>query len=149
MHFIQTSVLHWFSRCVSGNSCWTCTKIRGFKKKQKTLSSFASRSNSGFCLDERHACGAWAGLQMSTVHSYRFVYLHQFHQQLEETQLLIWVEAAASVALVVYWTSCSLNPWELSCIVIFCYRGVGDNQISVSRDQRDSICVVYIRNNPI
>lgn len=116
-------------------------------KEKTTLSSSASRSNLGFWLDEQHACGAWVGLQMSTVHSLFFFLYYQFlNQQLEETQLLIWVEAAASVALVevlivVYWTSCSLNPWVLSCIVIFCCRRVGNNQISVSRDQRESICV--------
>lgn len=77
------------------------------------------------------------------------------NQQLEETQLLLWVEAAARVALVevlivVYRTSRSWNPWLLSCIVIFCCRRVGDNQISVSRDQRERALVfISIRNNLI
>ena len=46
---------HWFTVCVSGNSCCTCIKQGMF------LIFLPSRSNSSSCFDEQHACAAGAG----------------------------------------------------------------------------------------
>lgn len=66
---------------------------------------------------------------MSSVHSYMlwFLFTNLLIRYQKKSQLLIWVEAAAGVALVellivVYWTPRSFRPRVLSCIVIFCCR---------------------------
>lgn len=66
---------------------------------------------------------------MSSVHSHMlwFLFTSLLIRNQKKSQLLIWVEAAASVALVdllpvVYWTPCSFKLRVLGCVVIFCCR---------------------------
>lgn len=93
---------HWFffpNLCQWEQLLDSYLKKRHLKKKtkqknnpKKRLSS-ASRSNPGFCLDERHACGAWAGLQMSSAHYFILLFLFTNFLILNR-KLFIWVKAA-------------------------------------------------------
>lgn len=94
---------------------------------------------------------------MSSVHSYMlwFLFTNLLIRNQKKSQLLIWVEAAASVALVellivVYWTPCWFRHCGYSAVLLF---SAADELVIIKSmfpgTRERAFVFIYIRNNQI